>query len=67
MRAKEFLSESLSKNDATPILKEFIKFVANHLELDKLPKINLITGTERAIEHSSFGGYGDHNINITIS
>ena len=67
MRAKEFLSESLSKNDATPILKEFIKFVAKHLELDKLPTINLITGTDRAVKQSSFGGYGGHNINITIS
>lgn len=67
MRAKEFLSESLTRKDATPILKEFIKFVADNLELKKLPKINLISGSERAIENSSFGGYGNHNINITIT
>lgn len=67
MRAKEFLSEGLSRNDASPIIKEFIKFVADNLELKQLPKIKLISGSDRAIEHSSFGGYGNHNINITIT
>lgn len=67
MRAKEFLSEGLSKNNAIPIIKEFVKFVSDNLDLEQLPKINLISGSDRAIEHSSFGGYGNKEINITIS
>lgn len=67
MRAKEFLTENLSHNDALKILSKFIQFTQNKLELSKLPKINFITGSDQSVKNSSFGGYGNHQINISIS
>ena len=67
MRAKEFLSENLSHQDASKILNKFIQFAQERLELSELPKINFITGSDNSVKHSSFGGYGNRQINITIS
>lgn len=67
MRANEFLSEGLSHENASSILKQFIKFAQNKLELQELPDINFVTGPERSVEHRSFGGYGNRSINISIS
>ena len=67
MRAKEFLSENLSHNDASKVLNKFIQFVQNKLELAELPEINFVTGSNNSVKHSSFGGYGNRQINITVS
>lgn len=67
MRAKEFLLEALSHEESSSILNKFIKFAANKLELNELPKINFVTGHKRSVAQSSFGGYGNRQINITIS
>ena len=69
MRAKEFLTESISLDEANPIFKQFIKYTAKELELDNLPKINLIKDQKYSVEHHSFGGYSpsDKSINIMIS
>jgi len=67
MRAKEFLSEGLSPEKSSNILHAFIKFAAKHLELTQLPEINFATGSERSTENRSFGGYGHHKINVSIS
>lgn len=67
MRAREFLSEGLSHEKTSNILQAFIKFAANKLELTEFPEFNFATGHERSVAHSSFGGYGNGKINITIS
>jgi hypothetical protein len=67
MRASEFLTEGLSQDKTLHILNNFIKFAAEHLELEQLPNINFVTGSERSVKNSSFGGYGNNNINLSIS
>ena len=67
MRAKEFLTEGLSHEKTSNILQSFIEFAATKLELQELPEFNFATGSERSVKHSSFGGYGNGKINITIS
>lgn len=67
MRAKEFLSEGLTHEKTSKILQSFIKFAADKLELTEFPKFNFSTNHERSVAHSSFGGYGNRSINITIS
>lgn len=67
MKAKDFLFESLSHDDTLKILKKFIPYAAKHIGLDQLPKFNFSTGHERSVQNSSFGGYGNGQINITIS
>jgi len=69
MRIREIITESLSLDDTKNIIKEFLKFVKSELELDKLPKINLISDTDYSIKHKSFGGYrpGDKSISVMIS
>lgn len=67
MRAKEFLSEGLDPVKTETILKNFILFAKDKIGLESLPKINFIKGSERSVEHHSFGGYGNNMINITVS
>jgi hypothetical protein len=65
MRANEFLFES---SDDDSIIKDFIDFAADKLNLDKLPKIKLLRNPETASQRRSFGGYsvGQHYIEITV-
>lgn len=67
MKIYEILTEGLSHDKADKILSAFIKFAADHMDLDELPNINFITDTKRSVENKSFGGYGNRNINITIT
>lgn len=69
MKIREIITESLSHNDAEKIIKEFLKFAKNFLDLDELPVINLIKDSSYSIQHHSFGGYSpnDKSINIMIS
>ena len=67
MKIKELLFEGMSKKDTFTTLLEFIRFAAEHLELEKLPKIDFKFDSKRSIEHSSFGGYGPHEKHITIT
>lgn len=64
---KSSLLESLSHSNASKVLDKFIQFAQDRLELSELPKINFITGSDNSVKHSSFGGYGNRQINITIS
>lgn len=66
---ESILNESISLDEANPIFKNFIKFTAKELELDNLPKINLIKDQNYSVKHHSFGGYrpSDKSINIMIS
>lgn len=66
MRSTEFLAENLNLNKANLILDKFVEFAASELNLKQLPEINFFTDTARSVKHSSFGGYGDQSINITV-
>jgi len=68
MKVKEILTEGLGKKDTYPILLDFIKFAAEHLELEKLPKFDFVFDSKQSVENKSFGGYrpGAEHITITV-
>ena len=68
MKVKEILTEGLKKKDTFAILHEFVRFAAEDLELDSLPKFDFRFDTKRSVEHKSFGGYapGAEHITITV-
>ena len=68
MKVKDLLLEGLDKKDTFKILLEFIRFAAEDLELEKLPKFNFMFDSKRSLEHKSFGGYapGEKHIDITV-
>lgn len=67
MKVQEILTEGLQYNKATRIIDKFIEFAASELQLDELPNIDLQDGNEISVKHSSFGGYGNKNITVTLS
>ena len=69
MKVKELLTESLAKLDTYKILLEFIRFAAESLNLNSLPKFDFVFDGKASIERKSFGGYapGDEHITITVS
>lgn len=66
MKIRELLNESLDRKGTYSILLEFIRFAAEHLELESLPKFDFKFDTSRSLEHKSFGGYGGEHITITV-
>lgn len=68
MKVRELLVEGLNKKSTYKILLDFIRFAAEDLELDKLPKFNFMFDSKRSLEHKSFGGYapGEKHIDITV-
>ena len=68
MKVTEILTEGLQKKDTYKILLDFIKFAAEQLELDSLPKFDFVFNDQRSVEHHSFGGYapGAEHITITV-
>ena len=68
MKVKEILTEGLGKKDTFAILHEFVRFAAEDLELNSLPKFDFRFDTKRSVEHKSFGGYqpGGEHITITV-
>lgn len=68
MKVKELLTEGLARKDTYTILLDFIKFAAEHLELNSLPKFDFVFDSKRSAEQKSFGGYStDQHITITVS
>ena len=67
MRAREFLAEGMDPKKTNQILKSFLQFAKEHIGLEQLPRINFVQGSERSVKHHSFGGYGNHEINISVS
>lgn len=69
MKVTELLLESMDKRDTFSVLLKFIRFAAEQLELDKLPKIDFIFDSKHSIERKSFGGYapGAKHISITVT
>ena len=68
MKIRELLTEGLEKKNTYPILLDFIRFAANELELNSLPKFDFVFDNEQSIERKSFGGYapGEEHITITV-
>lgn len=68
MKVKELLMEGMNRKDTYSILLDFIRFAAEHLELNSLPKFDFKFDTQRSVEFKSFGGYapGEEHITITV-
>jgi len=68
MKVTEILTEGLQKKDTYKILHDFVKFAAEHLELDSLPKFDFVFDNKGSVERKSFGGYapGAEHITITV-
>jgi hypothetical protein len=68
MKVTEILTEGLGKKDTYPILLDFIRFAAEHLELKTLPKFDFVFDSKQSVENKSFGGYqpGAEHITITV-
>ena len=69
MKVKEILTEGLNKKATFDILHDFVRFAAEDLELDSLPKFDFKFDNKRSLEHKSFGGYqpGAEHITITVT
>lgn len=68
MKVNELLTESLDKKDTYKILLDFIRFAAEDLELNSLPKFDFVFNNRESVERKSFGGYmpGGEHITITV-
>lgn len=66
MKVKELLNEGLDKRGTYTILLDFIRFAAEQLDLNTLPKFDFAFESERSVKNKSFGGYGGHHISITV-
>jgi len=68
MKVKELLNEGLSKKDTFGILHDFVRFAAEYLELETLPKFDFVFDAKQSVENKSFGGYrpGAEHITITV-
>lgn len=68
MKVTEILTEGLGKKDTYPILLDFVRFAAEHLELKTLPKFDFVFDSKQSVENKSFGGYqpGAEHITITV-
>jgi len=60
MRARDFLKESKPQHDIHSIVRKFLPFVQQHLELSDLPEIELL---DQSLE-GTFGRYSDGNIRV---
>ena len=67
MKVKELLTESLDKKSTYTILLDFIRFAAEHLELNSLPKFDFKFDNATSVERKSFGGYGGEHIDVTVT
>ena len=68
MKVRELLTESLDKKVTFKILLEFIKFAAEELDLNSLPKFEFVFDSNQSVRNKSFGGYapGEEYITITV-
>ena len=66
MKIKEIITESLSREDAGPIIDKFLEFAKSQLGLDQLPKINTIGDSNYSIQYRSFGGYNPETKCINV-
>jgi hypothetical protein len=68
MKVTEILTEGMNKRDTFAILHDFVRFAAEDLELNSLPKFDFVFDSNESIERKSFGGYqpGAEHITITV-
>lgn len=66
MKIKELLTEGIDRKATYSILLPFIRFAAEHLELNSLPKFDFMFDSEVSQQNKSFGGYGGKHIIITV-
>ena len=66
MKIKELVTESLSREDAGPIIDKFLEFAKSQLGLEQLPKINTISDSNYSIQYRSFGGYNPETRCINV-
>lgn len=68
MKVREILTEGLDKKSTYAILLDFVRFAAEHLELESLPKFDFVFDSKQSVERKSFGGYmpGAEHISITV-
>ena len=68
MKVKEILVEGMNKRDTFGILLDFVRFAAEHLELETLPKFDFVFDSKQSVNNKSFGGYqpGAEHITITV-
>lgn len=67
MKITELLTESLQKKDTYGILLDFIRFAAEDLKINSLPKFDFVFDSSESVERKSFGGYQPGNEHITIT
>lgn len=67
MKIKELLTEGLDKKQTYSILLAFIKFAAEELDLNSLPKFDFNFTGDAGVERRSFGGYMPGQEHITIA
>jgi hypothetical protein len=67
MKVKELLTESIDRKTTYTILLDFIRFAAESLELNSLPKFDFKFDGRAGIERRSFGGYAPGAEHITIA
>ena len=61
------LEENTETGKAAKIIRSFIEFAANELQLNDLPKFYFFTDTDFSVKHSSFGGYGNGTIYVMVT
>jgi hypothetical protein len=55
MKTSELLTEGLAHDRAEQIIEKFVDFCQEHLDIDELPEINLITGAAGRNSHIFIG------------
>jgi Zn-dependent peptidase ImmA (M78 family) len=67
MRIKDLLLEGHAKSNIG-VLKKFLPFCAERLQLEELPKIEIVDDNGYSLEYKSFGGYrpGEKSIVLAI-
>lgn len=68
MKVRELLTESIDRKTTYTILLDFIRFAAESLDLNSLPKFDFVFDNKGSMERKSFGGYapGEEHITITV-
>lgn len=64
MKIKELIFESRIRPE---LLNQFLRHCSDELDLESLPKINLIDSKEYSVANKSFGGYDPQSKSITLN
>lgn len=67
LNLRQYLNESLSRDESKKIIDDFVAFCKSELELKILPEIVLHDNHEEGVQNSSFGGYGGGTVYLTVT